>query len=457
MHQWSRRAATLTLTAVWAVTIGSISTGGQSTMSTDPTPVVNAERLHGPASYSARASANVLRLSDSDAGPHATALNGLRLGTSTARVNTDEPPRSTTSAVQVTGPPGAPRAAVTRSAGDNDQESGTITRTSPGADLPFLTLGSSRLSATANWGSTARPFVLGSALVRPGETVLRGDDDTSLMHVWRGSQSRAQTQLVAVSGQSTLGLRTTARTELTAITLFHGSPTELTIRFLTAPTLVAVAAGTERTDVRYVPPVVAVTAAQGRSYRLDTAGDRVEVPLAGPGCCDGEQSVVRISLGAVRQRIGHTSVDATAAAVRLQIMGAEGVGRLLDATIGDLDVSAHVPVGGLGQPGGGCRACAQPTDQCRECAEQPAEPVIGAETPGRPAATPSSSIASPPPTAEPEPAAPQPVAPSPSPDQPRAETALPMTGIDLSLLAAIGLALLTIGWLILRATRRQRH
>lgn len=429
MHQWSRGAAGLALTAVWAVTIGSISTGGSSTMNTDLTPAAQAERLHGSASYSARASAHVLRLSSSDGGPHGTALNGLRLGSSTVEVNTDDPPGSAASAVQITGPPGAPPAAVTRRAGDNDQESGTMTRSSSGVDLPFLTLGGSRLTATANWGNPDGPIPLGSALARPGELVLRPEDDAPLMHVRRGSQTRTQTQLVAVSGQLTLGMRTTARAELTAVTLFRGAPSELTIQFLRSPSLVAVATGTERTDVRYVPPVVAVTAAQGRSYRLDAAGESIEVPLDGPGCC---QRVVRLRLGTVRERVGHTSVDATAAAVRLQIIGAEN--RLLDATIGDLDVSAHVPVGGLGTPK----------------SEEPCEPCASEEPNQEIALSPTENVASPP--AATEAATPQPVTPAPA-----AEKALPRTGAGLPFIAAIGLALLTLGWVLIRFARRVRR
>ncbi|WP_073254498.1 LPXTG cell wall anchor domain-containing protein [Cryptosporangium aurantiacum] len=388
-------------------------------------------------SYQARASASVLRLADSDAGPRGTALSGLRLGTTTARVDTDEPPRSAASAVQMTGPPGAPPAAVTRSAGDGDEESGTMTRTSSGADLDFLTLGSSRLTANAQWGSGT---VLSSAIARPGELVLRPDEDAPLMHVWRGSQSRTQNQLVAVPGQPTLGMRSSARTELTAITLFRGTPTEVTIRFLTAPSLVALAAGTDRTDVRYAAPVISVTATHGRSYRLDTVGDSVEVPLAEPGCCSGG-GLIRISLGGVRERTGHTSVDASAAAVRLQLLGAEGAGRLLDATIGDLDVSARVPMGGLDAP---CRTCADPDPE-------PGTPEPEAESD---AAAPDAGNT--PDSVEPaEPAASANVA-APS-EQPAAGPALPLTGASLSVLAALGMALIGTGWFIIRVTRRRRR
>ncbi|EXG79329.1 LPXTG cell wall anchor domain-containing protein [Cryptosporangium arvum] len=397
-------------------------------------------------SFSAHASANVLRLANSDAGPHATALNGLRLGTSTASVDTDQ---STASATQLIGPPGAPLTAATRRAGDNDEESGTVTRSNSGVELPFLTLGASRLTATANWGRPDSPIALSSALARPGELVLRPEDDEALMQVWRGSQTRTQTQLVAVAGQSTLGLRTTAKAELSAVTLFRGTATEMTIRFLRAPSLMAVAAGTERTDVRYVPPVVAVTASQGRSYRLDEAGESIEVPLDGPGCCN---RVVRVRLGTVRERVGHTSVDATAAAVRLQIIGAED--RLLDATIGDLDVSAHVPNGGLGQsahvPIGGqgetrtpCRPC--DTDEPVETDEPVVEPQEEIVIPG--ALTPREDIAS-------EAASPQPIAPSPS-EAATPQEALPRTGASLPLIAAIGLALLIVGWIVVRAVRRR--
>ncbi|GAA0263367.1 LPXTG cell wall anchor domain-containing protein [Cryptosporangium japonicum] len=388
-------------------------------------------------SFSAHASANVLRLTNSDAGPHATALNGLRLGTANATVDAEE---STASATQLTGPPGAPPTSATRRAGggDNDEESGTATRSNSGVELPFLTLGASRLTATANWADPDGPIALSSALARPGELVLRPEDDEALMHVWRGSQTRTQTQLVAVAGQSTLGLRTTAKAELSAVTLFRGTSTEVTIRFLRAPSLMAVAAGSERTDVRYVPPIVAVTASQGRSYRLDAAGESIEVPLDGPGCCN---RLVRVRLGTVRERVGHTSVDATAAAVRLQIVGAED--RLLDATIGDLDVSAHVPVGGLGHQKADHpradhpRADHQKADPCEPCANDEI------------ALTPSENVASPPA----ESASPQPVTPTSA--VPAAAETLPRTGASLPLIAALGLALLTIGWIVIRAVRRR--
>lgn len=394
-------------------------------MSTDIAPVAHVER----ASYQARAAASVLRLASSDAGPHGLALSGLRLGAATAEVDA---PHSEASAVQLTGPPGVPPAAVSRSAGDHDDESGTMTRTSSGADLDFLTLGGSRLTANAQWG---KGRMLSSALARPGELVLHPDEDSTLMHVWRGSQARTQTQLVAVPGQSTLGVRSTARTELTAVTLFRGAPTELTIRFLSAPSLVAVAAGTDRTDVRYAAPVVAVTATHGRSYRLDSAGESVEVPLAGPGCCDGG-GLVRISLGAVRERTGHTSVDATASAVRLQILDAEGAGRLLDATIGDLDVSARVPMGGLDEP---CGVCAddEPQAEAGPIAGSGSEPPVAEPI----APAPSRNVASPP------------ASPPPS-EEASAEPALPLTGTSLSLLAALGLALIGVGWIVIRAARR---
>jgi LPXTG-motif cell wall-anchored protein len=234
------------------------------------------------------------------------------------------------------------------------------------------------------------------------------------------------------------------------VTLFEGAPTELTIRFMSAPSLVAVAAGTDHTGVHYAPPTIAVTAAQGRSYRLDTAGESVDIPLVGPGgcnVCEGDTpvtGVVRISLGSPRERIGHTTVDATAAAVRLQVLGVPGVGALLDATLGDLDVSARVPLGGLTTH----QAVSGTSEALSR--QQPSPPVPSRSTnvasppafplPGTPSATPK---------APPETQSPQPVVPV---DRPT----LPVTGTNLGVLAALGLGLLGIGWVVLRATRRPR-
>jgi hypothetical protein len=374
-------------------------------------------------------------------------LTGLRLGTAVAAVDTKAAPQSRSAATQAIGVAG-PEQSVHRSAGSGGREPGSVSHDGPGVELSALTLGSSRLTANAYWGVTAdraaRPVGLSSALARPGQLVVHPDTDTPLLQVWRGSQGRSQTQLVAVPGQPTLGIRATARAELTAVTLFGGAPTELTIRFMTAPSLVAVAAGTDRTAVHYAPPTIAVTAAQGRTYRLDTAGETVDIPLIGPGGCgecggdDQVTGVVRISLGGARERIGHTSVDATAAAVRLQVLGVPGVGQLLDTTLGDLDVSARVPLGGLiyHQAVSGT-SIALP--------QQPQRPAASSNVASPPAETPSPA----PTTESPQP---QPVAPSNTPDEPT----LPVTGTNLGVLAALGLTLLGIGWVVLRATRRPR-
>ena len=446
MYQWSHSAArsAATLTAVWVVSIGAISTGGLSSMS-NPNGPSDARALApaavvgyrgGLPSYQADAGATVLRLGTLVTGEHGPALAGLRLGTTTAAVDTASHPRSLASAAQVTGADGAPaQAAVVQGAGERGRQDGSISRSGPGADLPQLTLGTSRLTANAHWGSTAThaagPVGISSALARPGELVLHPGSGEPLLQVWRGSQGRSQTQLVAVPGQPTLAVRATARAELTSVTLFRDAPTELTIRFLTGSSLVATATGTDRTGVRYAPPTIAVTAAQGRSYRLNTAGETVDIPLAGPGGCDecGPDApitgVVRISLGGVRERVGHTSVDATATAVRIQVLRVPGVGRLLDTTLGDLTVSARVPLGGL-------------------AAYQPAAVRVDQ--------VPSRNVASP----VDQPQRPQPVAASPI-QTPANGQMLPLTGTNVSVIGALGVALLGIGWIILRATRRPRR
>ena len=496
MHQWSRRAGrtaragAATLTAVWIVTIGTISTGGLIDMNKPSgpgdasalAPAAAVGRLNsgssGLPSYQADASASVLRLGALVTSEGQPALTGLRLGTATAAVDTASHPESGSSATQVTGAVGAPaptpRTMVVQGAGERGRQDGSISRSGPGAELRQLTLGTSRLTASAHWGPTAAraagPVGISSALARPGELLVHPDrEDAPLLQVWRGSQGRSQTQLVAVPGQTTLGVRATARAELTAVTLFRGAPSELTIRFLTAPSLVAVATGTDRTGVRYAPPTIAVTAAQGRTYRLNAAGETVDIPLAGPGGCGecasegGDTSisgVVRISLGGARQRVGHTSVDATAAAVRLQVLGVPGIGRLLDTTLGDLDVSARVPLGGLAyQPppvAGSPIALAVPTadvasPQGGDSPHRGDTPQSGdtpaSDTPAGDSPQPVAALLTPRPTADP------------GPDEAAADgPMLPLTGASVSVLIALGLGLLGIGWVVLRATRRpSRH
>lgn len=499
MHQWSRRVrravrtSAMTVTAVWVITIGSIGTDGLSEMNTNdahaltPVALVRGD-ADGLRSYRAQACANVLHLTTMDDGPE---LRGLRLGTSVAEVDADEPPQSSSMAGQVTGVPWLPVRSVSRSAGHGGRHPGSITWSGPGAELPLVSVGSSRLTATARWGQLAEhaagPVGLSSALARPGPLVLRPSSDAPLLHLWRGSQARTQTQLVAVPGLSTLGVRATARAELTGVTLFRGSLSELTLRFVTAPLLVALAAGNDRTSVRYRAPSVAVTATHGRSYRLDAVGETVEIPLAGPGgvgreetdgdCCghgadDEPGGVVRLSLGGVREHTGNTSVDATVSALRLQVLGVPDAGRMLDTSIGDLDVSAQVPVGGLGRrPGGGPGLVRQRLDAdpaapesapSTNAASPSAEETSAEETPAEETPAEETSTEETPTQAAPaQEASPveQPAVPSPTTaaTTPTEQPALPLTGANVPVLGALGLALLGAGWIVLRATRRRRH
>ena len=76
--------------------------------------------------------------------------------------------------------------------------------------------------------------------------------------------SRSTVGLTTVPGQSGLGVRSTSVTQLTGITLFQGTPNQLTINVVAPPVVTAVAGGRPGTaKVTYNHPILQVVNAQG--------------------------------------------------------------------------------------------------------------------------------------------------------------------------------------------------
>jgi hypothetical protein len=218
---------------------------------------------------------------------------------------------------------------------------------------------------------------------------------TSAAQVHTTGYSQCRNGLVAVDGQRALGVAATARVSAIVITLFGGSAQQHTVRVISPPSLQVVAAGSRRSSVRYISPILEVLDGSGNAHRIDAPGQTVDVPLAtipnphapssllpggadlaaplsaglpalpatrdlttaalgGGGGGSAGGSVVRISLGTLAERISDTSVSADATTIRLDVLSVAGTAPLLSVGIGELHAAATAPKGGVpsaGRPG----------------------------------------------------------------------------------------------------------
>ncbi|MFG1992811.1 hypothetical protein ACGFJ7_22810 [Actinoplanes sp. NPDC048988] len=229
------------------------------------------------------------------------------------------------------------------------------------------------------------------ALRRPGDTARK----TSLLRLGPTGSTQSATDVVRLDGGHR-GVSAAAGVALSDLTLFGGTPQEVSIKVVTQPTLTVVAAGDrERSSVAYRPAVLKVTAAGKPVATLDTAGASVGVDLFGSlapepaaasehspaakggsategggspdkggsptgggstakggSATEGRSAAeggsaagvvpsllsARISLGGPRQVIGDRDVRAEAAALRVEVL--LGKAHLLDVALGYLYAQA---------------------------------------------------------------------------------------------------------------------
>ncbi|MBB4690090.1 hypothetical protein [Paractinoplanes abujensis] len=164
-------------------------------------------------------------------------------------------------------------------------------------------------------------------------------EPTSLLKLGPTGSARSGTDLVRKKGR--LAVTAGAGVALSDVTLFAGTPQQVSIKVVTQPALTVTATGFPAHDeVDYRPAVLEVTAAGRPAATLDARDAGVGVELLG-GLTSSSLLTAKISLGSVRQDKTGDAVRAEAAAVRVEVM--TGGAHLLDVALGHLYAEASAP------------------------------------------------------------------------------------------------------------------
>ncbi|MDI6102504.1 hypothetical protein QLQ12_28175 [Actinoplanes sp. NEAU-A12] len=397
--------------------------------------------------FTARAQADLAKITLLDPGPLATGLPTLadvRLASAKGSVDSAARPYKSIAAgrhadARVLGLPAggaAARHAAPSRGGPDVRDLVTF----QAAGLATADVG--RSTAHALWDDGYRCAKTGpltrSATMLSGLSVLGGDTPamragalrTSLLRMGPTGSARSATDLVPL-GNGRTGVRSHAGADLGDLSLFAGTPQEISVKIVSQPELEVVAGGDRaRSKVTYRPAVLRVTTAGRPADLLEHAGAVVSLGVLG-GVDRGSPVAleVRLSLGEVRQSGGGRQVQAEAATVRVEVK--VGMAHLLDVTLGDLSVAACAPApvrGDKPRPRDGGSLLPPPVGVA-----QPA----GSPAPGD----------SPPAASAPEPA---------GPAEPSGGTSgdLALTGADVSIFGFAGAGLVLAGLISLLLTRR---
>ncbi|XVU22582.1 hypothetical protein ACQPZJ_35705 [Actinoplanes sp. CA-054009] len=350
--------------------------------------------------FTAAAQADLVKISVLDAGvlrPDLPSLVDVRLAAAHGRADSAARRVKTTATgryadakllgMQLPGLP-APGSVAERQAPPNRQAATAELASLQAAGLATVKLGRSTAEArwldTYNCGATgpltrSATMLAGVQLLNgggrtPALQALRHSGDTarktSLLRLGPTGSTQSATDLVRL-GDDRRGVSAAAGVALSDLTLFDGTPQEVSIKVVTQPTLTAVATGDrDSSSVTYRPAVLKVTAAGKPIANLDTADTSVGVDLfaglsaapgtaadpetaTGPATGDGSRTraetsagttlkpallSARISLGGPRQVIGDRDVRAEAAALRVEVL--LGKAHLLDVALGYLYAQA---------------------------------------------------------------------------------------------------------------------
>ncbi|BCJ45663.1 hypothetical protein GCM10010168_59160 [Actinoplanes ianthinogenes] len=183
----------------------------------------------------------------------------------------------------------------------------------------------------------------GGPAIQAVSELTRAASPTSLLKVGPTGSTQSATDLVKLGG-GRIGVRAGAGLALSDLTLFAGTPQEITAKVLTQPTLEVVAGGDEKhSRVTYQPAVLSVRSGGKLVESLDAKHADVSLSLLGRLTADRPASLlsVRLSLGTPTQKVDGASVSATAASLRVEVK--LGAVHLLDVAIGYLSVSATAP------------------------------------------------------------------------------------------------------------------
>lgn len=155
-------------------------------------------------------------------------------------------------------------------------------------------------------------------------------------------------ELHTVPGQATDGVVSTATTQLTAVTLFRGTPQELTINVVAPPTITAIATGRAGgASVSYSEPILQIVQGGKVIGTLDSKNLDFTLPL-------GLGSLSLGTLTGVTQSADGTQAAGNAVLLNLAIGGpGTPLPSLVNLSIAPLSASATVPTGGVACPGPG--------------------------------------------------------------------------------------------------------
>ncbi|WP_328467537.1 hypothetical protein OHA21_49325 [Actinoplanes sp. NBC_00393] len=171
---------------------------------------------------------------------------------------------------------------------------------------------------------------------------------TSLLRVGPTGSTQSATDLVPLRG-GRIGVRSGAGVALGDLSLFAGTPQEVSIKVVTQPTLEVTAGGDRaHSKVDYRPAVLEISTGGKKVSTLKDAGADVSLSLLGR-ITERQPSAlaVRLSLGKVRSEFRGRQVGAEASTLRLEVK----IGRvhLLDVALGHLSVAACAPAPARGR------------------------------------------------------------------------------------------------------------
>lgn len=238
--------------------------------------------------------------------------------------------------------------------------------------LPSLSGGgvAEQLSGTVPGGRSALTGMSGP-LERLGG-LLKGSTSTtdsagSLLRA-SGLRAHSDVHLVDVPGQDGKAVRSTSEFSVAGITLFAGTPQELTIEVVSEPTLTATSTGSRETSkVTYEAPVLRITRDGEELFTLDAAHPEfalpIGIPLPGSGVDSelplvGHPGVERVlDIGVLKLSLADLHKEKSGARVRagvrlmdVKILPTErlGVGTALaQVSFGEQFVRAKAPEGGV--------------------------------------------------------------------------------------------------------------
>ena len=191
------------------------------------------------------------------------------------------------------------------------------------------------------------------------------DGNGSLLSVPDTISARSTIRLVDVPGQEGKAVRSTSQMQLASIQLLAGTPQELRIDVVSAPTLTATSTGdAETSSLDYTAPVLRVSQGGEELGVLDIANPQLDIPIDMPTAPEAPEmpvigelgdgalnlGVLRLSIGELQDQSEGTEVQGLARLFNLKLLSGEAIGiptSLAEVSFGEQAVKAGAPEGGV--------------------------------------------------------------------------------------------------------------